>query len=118
MRTMMKIFVVSIFALVWLQSNIALADEGLDTVEKWVCSRDELVRTVRLVATAPGRAPCKVFYAKRELDDPSDTKVEARENSGEIKPIFYATHNGGFCERKLTEFVQQRQEQKWGCSKL
>lgn len=114
---MRKILMIAIFSVLFLQSNYALAADPI-TAEKWLCTKDTLARTLRLYAPAKGEAPCKVFYAKRTTDDPNDVKIEADENSGVIRPIYYSTHTGNFCVRKMDEFKAERLKQGWNCTKL
>lgn len=115
--TMLKMLMVAILGVFVLSSQIALSADPV-TVEKYLCTKADLARTLRIYAPALGEAPCKVFYAKRTNDDPNDVKVEAEENSGVIKPIFYSTHHGEFCGRKAKEFREERVNQGWNCVKL
>jgi len=115
--TMLKMLMVAILGVSILSSQIALSADPV-TVEKYLCTKVDLARTLRLYAPAAGETPCKVFYAKRTNDDPNDVKAEADENSGVIKPIFYSTHHGEFCARKLKEFKEERVSQGWNCVKL
>ena len=115
--TMWKMLMVAILGVFVLNSQIALSADPI-TADKYLCTKTDLARTLRLYAPAAGEAPCKVFYAKRTNDDPNDVRIEADENSGVIKPIFYSTHNGEFCVRKLKEFREERVKQGWNCSKL
>lgn len=113
---MFKTFMVAFFAILFLDSTIAVAD--MVTAEKWTCERDGVVRVVRLYAPAKGEAPCKVFYFKRDPADPTDAKIEADQNSGLLKPIYYAQNNGNFCVRKLNDFIKDREDHTWNCSKV
>jgi len=115
--TMWKMLMLAILGVFILEPQIALSADPI-TAEKYLCTKTDLARTLRLYAPAVGEAPCKVFYAKRTDDDPNDVKIEADENSGVIKPIFYSTHHGEFCVRKMGEFRAERIKQGWNCTKL
>jgi len=110
---MLKTFVVAIFAF-FMVDSIALAS----TAEKWVCSRDGLTRTVRLVAPAKGAAPCKVFYSKRPANDPNDVQTEADQDDGTIKPTYYSNGNGEFCVRKMNTLIDDKRDHTWTCTKV
>lgn len=114
---MLKMFMVAVFSLLMLSSEVALSVD-MKTAEKWVCSRDGLVRTLRLYAPEKGQAPCKVFYSKRAADDPDDSKVEQDQNDGKVRPIYYSNGNGGFCVRKMDDFRKERLEHDWSCTKV
>lgn len=113
---MRKILLVAVLSML-IQSEYAFAADPV-TAEKWLCTRDTLARTLRLYAPAKGSAPCKVFYAKRAADDPNDVKIEADENAGLIRPIYYSTYTGSFCVRKMDEFRAERIKQGWNCERL
>lgn len=110
---MLKTLLVVVFAVVFVQSEIALAE--MKTIEKWTCTKSGLTRLVRLYAPSKGEAPCKVFYYKRDPQDPNDAKTEEAQNSGLLRPIYYAVHDGGFCVRKMEYFLQARRDQGWDC---
>jgi hypothetical protein len=114
---MLRSLVAVLLGLFLIDSGVAVA-AGLPTVEKWLCSRDGLSRTVRLVAVTPGQAPCKIFYAKRVASDPNDVAEEVLQDTGEVHPIFYSDHSGSFCVRKLKEFIEDKKEHVWTCSKI
>jgi hypothetical protein len=111
-KALMGLVLVCLFLL----SGIALGAD-MKTAEKWVCSRDGVVRVVRLYAPEKGASPCKVFYFKRDAADPSDAIAEAEQAAGIGKPIYYSTGNGGFCVRKMDEFLADRQAHRWACLK-
>lgn len=113
---MLRMFVVAFFSVIML--NVEAYAVDLKTAEKWVCMREGLTRTIRLYAPEKGQAPCKVFYSKRVASDPNDVEVEADQNSGIIKPIYYSTGNGGFCVRKMDEFRKEREDHEWSCTKV
>jgi hypothetical protein len=112
---MFKMLVLAIYGIFIWGSDFAFAE--MKTVEKWTCSRDDEIRLLRLYAPAKGEAPCKVFYYKRIDSDPTDAQQEAEQNSGDKKPIYYSTGNGGFCVRKMHAFLDDRKEQGWACVK-
>lgn len=112
---MFKMFMMAIVGILFLTSNIAL---GANTAEKWLCQRDGLKRTIRLAAVVKGEAPCKVFFSKRSDSDPNDVQVEADQDADVIHPIYYSTHNGGFCVRKMDDFREDKEKHLWECTKL
>jgi hypothetical protein len=113
---MPKMLIGLILVLFYLESGIALAVD-MKTAEKWTCVREGLTRVVRLYAPEKGQAPCKVFYFKRDPADPTDAQAEIDQAQGLDKPIYYSTSNGGFCVRKMDEFVHDRQVHQWTCQK-
>jgi len=114
---MFKMFVVAIFGIFLYSSDIALSAD-MKTAEKWVCSREDVTRILRLYAPEKGLAPCKVFYYKRVDSDPTDALQEAEQNAGEKKPIYYSTGNGEFCVRKMNAFKEEKIDQSFSCVKI
>jgi hypothetical protein len=112
---MFRFFSLMLVFSIYLFSDMAFA--AMQTAEKWVCVRDEGTRVLRLYAPAKGEAPCKVFYFKRNPADPTDAIMEAEQNSGDVRPIYYSTGNGGFCVRKLDAFKAEKEAQGWHCVK-
>lgn len=112
---MLKMLLVAIYGIFIWGSDFALAD--MVTVEKWVCTREDSTRLIRLYAPAKNEAPCKVFYYIRKSDDPTDAQQEAEQNSGVRNPIYYSTTNGGFCVRKMDAFRKEKTHQGWSCVK-
>jgi len=88
------------------------------SAEKWLCTRVGFSRTVRLVAASVGAQPCKVFDAKRTAGDTNDAAVEALEDAGTIKPIFFSNDDGKFCTRKVKDFLDDKGAHGWSCIKL
>lgn len=115
--TMLKTLMVAILGVFLFNSQIALSADPI-TAEKYLCSKTDIARTLRLYAPAVGETPCKVFYSKRVASDPNDVQIEADQNAGLIKPIFYSNNNGEFCVRKMKEFREERVKQGWNCVKL
>ena len=88
------------------------------TVEKWLCTRQGVSRTIRLVAPTKGGAPCKVFYSKRFTNDLDDSEIEADQDAGRVKPIYYSTGNGDFCVKKMDGQLDDNRDHDWTCRKV
>lgn len=68
------------------------------------CTMGSLTRTVEVMYAEPGEpAPCEVVYHK-----PSE--------GGERASLWRAQNEGGYCEARAAEFVQQLTAMGWSCS--
>lgn len=114
---MFRSFLAVILGLVFLNSSIALAS-ALPTAEKWYCKRAGIERSLRHVAVESGKAPCKVFYSRHLASDPTDAQEEAKQDAGEVHPIFYSNHTPDFCTKKMLEFLEDRSEHDWTCTRV
>lgn len=89
-------------ALVLLLSCVGLAAPSW--AESWVCRQDDLVREVTVdYRMAPSPLPCSVYYTKRT-------------ESAMPRPIWQATNEAGYCERKAEELVEKLESWGWQCS--
>lgn len=110
----LKILLVANFVVLSCDSRVAIAS-GVTTQEKWLCSKGDSKRVVRLTAPAGHRIPCKVFYYKRLNSDPKDSQIEGRQDLGDFKPLYYSNGSWDFCVRKTNELIQEKILQNWTC---
>ncbi len=87
---------------VGLVANALVVTETL--ADSWICTQGELIREVTIdYRAAPARLPCSVYYTKRtERTMP--------------RPMWKASSEVGFCERKAAEFVAKLESWGWQCS--
>lgn len=71
---------------------------------RFTCRIEELTRHVEVAYDHPGQAvPCSVLYDKET------------ENPGDIKTLWSARNEAGYCEDKAANFVDQLEELGWTC---
>jgi hypothetical protein len=88
----MRIFIVSIlFAICFCQ--IALADTA------YVCTSGDMERRIEVIYLGAGTVPCEVRYTK----------------NGNTEVLWSAQAEEGYCEAKVSEFVEKQRGWGWEC---
>lgn len=71
---------------------------------RFSCSYDNMVRSIEVVYEQPGfTVPCSVVYHKET------------ESPGDIKTLWSADNQAGYCEEKATEFSDKLEGFGWDC---
>ena len=71
----------------------------------YTCTSAGLTRTVEISYDTPGaKVPCKVNYTK-------DT-----ESPGATQALYSAISEAGYCESKITAFIEKLSASDWSCS--
>ena len=69
----------------------------------WSCLQNGLVREVTIYyPNEPARLPCEVYYSKRH-----ENRLP--------RPLWTATNEEGYCERKAESFVEKLESLGWQC---
>ena len=72
--------------------------------DSWTCVQNGLIREVTIYyPNEPARLPCEVFYSKRH-------------ENALPRPLWTATNEEGYCERKAETFIDKLQSLGWQCS--
>lgn len=111
---MLRFFIV-VAVTIFFHSSIAL---GVNTAEKWYCSKDGYDHFIRLAAVSVGAHPCKIYYTERQPGDTNEVILQAAQDAGDIDPVIFSTVNGNFCVRKLKKYVEDKKAHGWVCTKV
>lgn len=80
------------------------SDTAATTATRFSCSYDNMVRSIEVVYEQPGfTVPCSVVYHKET------------ESPGDIKTLWSADNQAGYCEEKASEFSEKLEGFGWDC---
>ena len=82
-----------------LLSPAAIAQDA----SRYQCSLDEITRRVEIFSEPGVTVPCEVHYYK-------DTEMP-----GERQVLWRAMNEEGFCEARVTEFIEKLRDMGWTC---
>lgn len=68
---------------------------------RFVCTKNDATRTIKINYTGGAPVPCSVSYQK---------------GSGSDQVLWAAQNSAGYCEEKATAFVEQQRNWGWECS--